>query len=95
MMLTSVIKYLSSLCGLIFLISGMAKSLDLAHFTNIIASYQVPLIKWTSPFIVVFEVSVGLFLLYWLQKKADGYYIMCNPLNIYNCVPLWLYSTRN
>lgn len=90
MMLTSVIKYLSSLCGLIFLISGMAKSLDLAHFTNIIASYQVPLIKWTSPFIVVFEVSVGLFLLFGYRRKQMAT-ISCVILSIFTIVYLYGY----
>jgi len=53
-------------------ISGMAKSLDIAVFVNTISQYGIENLQFIAPFIVLAEVLIGLMLIFqiWQKKTA-------------------------
>jgi uncharacterized membrane protein YphA (DoxX/SURF4 family) len=63
------IEIYSFVAGLIFLISGMAKALDMAAFSSIITRYGVGNLQFIGPLIVFAETSVGLLLVFQVWQK--------------------------
>ncbi|MDR2146582.1 MAG: hypothetical protein LBE91_09020 [Tannerella sp.] len=59
--------------GLLFLISGMAKAIDISVFSNAITQYGFENIRFISPFIILAEVSVGLLLVFQVWQKRAAF----------------------
>ena len=55
--------------GLIFLISGIAKAIDISVFSKIITQYGFENLQFLSPFIIFAEVSIGLLLVFQVWQK--------------------------
>ena len=56
----NLIKIFSILCGIVFLISGIGKSLSIAGFSNLIALYGFKNFGFVAPVIVWAEIIIGL-----------------------------------
>ncbi|GHT13959.1 hypothetical protein AGMMS4956_10950 [Bacteroidia bacterium] len=55
--------------GIVFLVSGIGKSLALADFANSIAQYGLGALEFLAPLIVVAEVTLGLLLVLQIRTK--------------------------
>lgn len=62
-------EFYSLISGVIFLISGIAKSLDIFEFQNTIVAYGYSDLHFFAPFIVMIEVLIGLLLIFHIQLK--------------------------
>lgn len=58
--------------GTVFLISGMAKALDTAAFSETIIAYGLPKLYFMAPFIVLSEVLLGLLLIFHIRLKKTA-----------------------
>ncbi|MDR2563903.1 MAG: DoxX family protein [Prevotellaceae bacterium] len=63
------IGILSLISGLVFLISGVAKSLDINGFSKTIALYGFENLQFLSPLIVLIEVIAGLLLVFQIYTR--------------------------
>ncbi|MDR3365391.1 MAG: DoxX family protein [Prevotellaceae bacterium] len=63
------IKIYSLLSGVVFLLSGMAKALDAAAFSAIIAQYGVESLGVAAPVIILAEVLLGLLLAFGIRVR--------------------------
>jgi hypothetical protein len=63
------IELYSLISGLIFLISGVAKAIDISVFSNTIAQYGFENLQFISPLIILAEVSVGLLLVFQVWQR--------------------------
>jgi uncharacterized membrane protein YphA (DoxX/SURF4 family) len=68
------IKIYSLLAGVVFLLSGMAKALDVGVFASVIAQYGVESLGVAAPLIALAEVALGLLLAFriWARRAALG-----------------------
>jgi uncharacterized membrane protein YphA (DoxX/SURF4 family) len=66
------VEILSLISGLVFLISGVAKSLDINGFSNTIALYGFENLEFLSPLIVLIEVITGLLLVFQIYPKKTA-----------------------
>ena len=66
------IEIYSLVSGLIFLISGVAKAIDISVFSNVIAQYGFGNLQFVSPLIVLAEVSIGLLLVFQVWQKHSA-----------------------
>jgi len=63
------IELYSLIAGLVFLISGIAKAIDISVFSNVIAQYGFDNLKLVSPLIVIAEVTIGGLLVFQIWQK--------------------------
>jgi uncharacterized membrane protein YphA (DoxX/SURF4 family) len=59
----------STVSGLIFLISGVAKALDAAAFANVILQYGFESVQFLAPIIILAEIFIGLMLVFQIYLK--------------------------
>ncbi|MBO5850594.1 MAG: hypothetical protein J6Q47_04875 [Paludibacteraceae bacterium] len=55
--------------GLVFLLSGIGKLTNIVGFQYLIIQYGFPILHFTAPFVVIFEVVLGIFLLLQVREK--------------------------
>lgn len=74
----------SFVSGLVFLISGMAKAVDISVFSNVIAQYGFESLQFISPLIILVEVMVGLLLVFQVWQRwsalAGAILVVCFSL---------------
>ncbi|MDR0754343.1 MAG: hypothetical protein LBF04_03030 [Prevotellaceae bacterium] len=70
-------KLLSIVVGTVFLVSGIGKSLAANDFSQIFAQYGFGGLKFLAPFIIVFEVFLGLFLFLSFKLKRTSLIAFC------------------
>ena len=58
--------------GLVFLVSGIAKALDVVSFSDLIVEYGFAPLRFLAPLIVLAEIVVGLFLILKIQQKRTA-----------------------
>lgn len=63
------IEIYSILAGLVFLVSGTAKSLDTAFFASVIADYGFRCLQFLAPIIALLEILLGLLLIFQIRSK--------------------------
>ena len=68
------IEIYSLISGLIFLISGTAKAIDISVFSNVITQYGFEYLQFISPLIILAEVSVGLLLVFQVWQKWSAFF---------------------
>jgi len=68
------IEIYSLISGLLFLISGTAKAIDISVFSNIITQYGFENLQFISPLIILAEVSVGLLLVFQVLQKWSAFF---------------------
>jgi len=68
-----IIKIFSILSGVIFLISGIGKTLAIADFAELITLYGFKYISFIAPLIAVTEVIIGLFLIISVYPKQTSF----------------------
>jgi len=71
------IKILSLLAGIVFLLSGIGKSIEAYEFSQILAQYGFEAFRVLAPFIIVFEIIVGLLLFFHIQLKQVSLVALC------------------
>jgi uncharacterized membrane protein YphA (DoxX/SURF4 family) len=64
-----VLNIYSVIIGALFIISGIGKAIDTAGFNNLIYQYGLGYLMILSPFIVLFEILIGLFLVLLINPK--------------------------
>ena len=67
------LKIYSFVAGLVFIISGIAKSLNVAAFANIITQYGFERLRYLAPGIVLLEVLLGLLLVFRIKVKTTAW----------------------
>ena len=67
------IEIYALISGLVFLISGIAKAIDISVFSNVIAQYGFENLQFISPLIVLAEVSLGLLLIFQVWQKWSAF----------------------
>jgi len=63
------IEFFSLILGSLFLISGIAKSLDISVFSGVLTNYGFERIQFISPLIVLTETITGLLLIFQINLK--------------------------
>jgi len=63
------IEIYALISGLVFLISGIAKAIDISVFSNAITQYGFEYVQYLSPLIILTETSIGLSLIFQIQLK--------------------------
>lgn len=66
------IEIYSLISGLVFLISGIAKAIDISVFSNAISQYGFENIQFISPVIILAEVLIGLALIFQVWPKLSA-----------------------
>lgn len=64
------IEIYSLIAGLVFIFSGISKSLNAAAFSNIIVRYGFDNFSFFSPIIILFEIILGLTLIFQILQKT-------------------------
>jgi len=67
------IEIFSLIAGLVFLISGIAKAIDISVFSNVITQYGFENLQYISPLIILAEVSLGLLLVFQVWQKWSAF----------------------
>ena len=67
------IEIYSLVSGLFFLISGIAKAIDISVFSNIITQYGFENLQFISPLVVFAEVVLGLLLIFQIWQKWSAF----------------------
>jgi hypothetical protein len=60
------------ICGLVFLTSGILKSLDLGYFANSFSQYQLNSFRFLAPIITILEVYIGIQLFLLIQIRRNS-----------------------
>ena len=68
------IEIYSLISGLVFLISGVAKAIDISVFSNAITQYGFEYLQFISPLIILAEVSLGLLLIFQIWQKWSAFW---------------------
>jgi len=68
------IEFCSLISGLVFLVSGTAKAIDISTFSNVIALYGFENLQFISPLIILVEVSLGLLLIFQVWQKWSAFF---------------------
>ncbi|MCL2596362.1 MAG: DoxX family protein [Paludibacter sp.] len=66
------IEIYSLISGLVFLISGTAKAIDISVFSNVITQYGFGNLQFITPLIIFAEISVGLLLIFQVWQKRSA-----------------------
>lgn len=69
--ITIISKSLTILIGLVFIISAISKIIDTASFGKVISSYTFPIFSILSPAIVIFELVLGLHIIFFINVKRN------------------------
>ncbi|MDR2962639.1 MAG: DoxX family membrane protein [Bacteroidales bacterium] len=70
--MTKRIELYALVSGLLFLLSGIAKAVDISVFARAISQYGFGNLQFVAPLIVVVEVALGLLLLFQLWQKRTA-----------------------
>ena len=75
------IQILSSLAGIVFLVSGIGKSLVVYEFSQNLMQYGFDEFQFLAPMIIIFEIALGLMLFFGIRQKlmsliAMGYVVV-------------------
>jgi len=70
-------QILSSLVGIVFLISGIGKSLAVYQFSHILTLYGFDFLRYFAPVIILFEVALGLALFFLFRLKQTSACALC------------------
>ncbi len=65
-----IIRILSILLGIVYLVSGIAKAADINAFVDNIIQYGSPSLRMLAPIIVGVEIIIGFALIVWQKTKA-------------------------
>jgi len=63
------IELYSLIAGIVFLVSGIAKAIDISTFSNVIAQYGFENLQFIAPLIVIAEVLIGLLLVFQVRQR--------------------------
>jgi uncharacterized membrane protein YphA (DoxX/SURF4 family) len=63
------IQILSSLVGIVFLVSGIGKSVAAHEFSEILVQYGFDALRFFAPPIIIFEIALGLLLVFCIRQK--------------------------
>jgi uncharacterized membrane protein YphA (DoxX/SURF4 family) len=72
-----IVQILSLITGIIFLISGIGKSLETYMFAEKIALYGSAWFSFLAPFVILLEMVLGLFLFFYFQLKQTSLAALC------------------
>jgi uncharacterized membrane protein YphA (DoxX/SURF4 family) len=66
------LQILSLLAGIVFLISGIGKSVAVYEFSQILAQYEFDVLRFFAPLVIVVEIVLGLLLFFnaWLKQTS-------------------------
>jgi len=87
-------KIFSVLCGAVFLVSGIGKSLAIADFTNLITSYGFENFSFVAPVIAWAEVVMGLALILRCYSKQTAFSATLFLVAV-TCIYLYGYFRHN
>lgn len=71
------VKILSPLVGIVFLVSGIGKSVVAYEFSEILMQYGFEAFRFFAPFVIIFEVAVGLLLFFSFRPKQTSLLALC------------------
>ncbi len=71
------VKILSSLVGIVFLVSGIGKSLAAREFSQILSQYGFEPLQYFAPVIIIIEIGLGLFLFFGIRQKLISLISVC------------------
>ena len=67
-----ILNIYSVIIGIFFIISGIAKVIDTAAFSNLIYQYGFGYLMILSPLIIIAEILLGLFLILLINPKRNS-----------------------
>ncbi|MDL2223891.1 hypothetical protein LJB92_01085 [Bacteroidales bacterium OttesenSCG-928-M06] len=67
------IEIYSLISGLVFLVSGVAKAIDVSYFSNVITLYGFENLQFISPLVILSEVAIGLLLIFQIWQKRSAF----------------------
>ena len=73
----TIVRILSPFSGIVFLVSGIGKSVAAFDFSQILAQYGHDVFRFLVPLIILFEVSVGLLLFLSIRPKQTSLLALC------------------
>ncbi|MCL2040598.1 MAG: DoxX family protein [Bacteroidales bacterium] len=76
-MINKTTRILSSLAGIVFLISGIGKSLAAYDFSQILIQYGFEGLQFLAPLIIVFEILAGLLLFFHIRLRLTSLLSFC------------------
>ena len=71
------LNILSLFAGIVFLLSGIGKSVTVYDFSEILAQYGIESFRLLAPLIIVFEVVAGLLLFFHIKLKQTSLCALC------------------
>src|ERR1035437_4601779 len=71
------LNFYSMIIGVLFIISGLGKAVDVAGFTTLIGQYGLAFFAPLAPVIILFEILLGLSLLLLFNPKRDSIVAHC------------------
>ena len=71
------LQILSSLVGIVFLLSGIGKSLIAYEFSEILMQYGFDALRYFAPLIIVVEIILGLLLFFQIRQKSTSLLALC------------------
>lgn len=71
------LQILSSLVGIVFLISGIGKAITTYEFSQILSQYGFSALRFFAPIIIVFETAIGLLLFLNIRLKQTSLLALC------------------
>lgn len=80
----------SLITGLVFIFSGISKSIDAAAFSNIIARYGFDIFSFASPIIIFSEIILGLALIFQILQKT---FTAIGAITVLFFTVIYLYGT--
>lgn len=84
------VEIYSLIAGLIFIFSGISKSLNAAAFSNIIAGYGFETFSFASPIIILSEIIFGLALIFQILQKS---FAAISAITVLFFTLIYLYGT--
>jgi len=71
------VKILSPLVGIVFLVSGIGKSVVAYAFSEILMQYGFETLRFLAPFVIIFEVTMGLLLFFAFRPRQTSLLALC------------------
>jgi uncharacterized membrane protein YphA (DoxX/SURF4 family) len=84
----------SVIIGLLFIVSGIGKAIDVVGFTALISQYGLALFAPLAPVIILFEILLGVSLLFLFNPERDGI-ISLGMLLIFTSLFAYAHFARN
>jgi len=72
-----ILNIYSIIIGVLFVVSGLGKIANTAGFSELISNYGLGIFKYLSPVIVLFEILIGLFLVFLINPKRYSFISFC------------------